>query len=519
MDLNKKKFKPQIFLHKNSLLNEASLKYRYDLAFMNDYFESKGHKFSQEKLFQKSRTETDHDLLQFKKIQFKESIDEKVMRANFIKNKILNSAFFISEAKGIKNQNFGNKILNTNKIKTTPINNYTEENPHDLSSISNLNIDDQEGKEKYKISKLINVKSLILNKNSKSRNLRKSPQGLHQSRNRVYDFSKRPVIRKKSKILFQLNNMTEEELSIERKTDYHNSQRDYSKEFSNFYHSNGDISLIKNYLLSPKEIEQKKLNTLVNESPSSSNKKIASNQINFYISLKDLEDNEFNISNTYYNKNTINTEANKNFISNFKLSESNSSIKKDSSTKMIIPTLNTNLKEANHKNPLKNSKILSVIQGPRSDRVRDKLAEYNISIDRKSSVEKKEYNPENDKKIMNKKITSIFKIDTSTNFESPEIKIKKNYETVDVLDSNRKDQNKGWVMTSEKNLKSTKGYIKKIQNKLENLTTKIDQEFDSARKIVSKINVINPKEHFLKKHERLSKISILNRMETKRSLK
>jgi hypothetical protein len=85
------KYQPTKILNKKGLLNEAAIKCRYDLMYINDYYRTEGEKLKDDNLFLRNRSECDRDIINFKKMIVYDSNDELMYRAGYIKNKILNS--------------------------------------------------------------------------------------------------------------------------------------------------------------------------------------------------------------------------------------------------------------------------------------------------------------------------------------------------------------------------------------------------------------------------------------------
>lgn len=89
--INLNKYEPTKVLNKKGLLNEAAIKCRYDLMYINDYYRLEGEKLKDDNIFLKHRGECDRDIINFKKMIFYDSNDELMYRAGYIKNKILKS--------------------------------------------------------------------------------------------------------------------------------------------------------------------------------------------------------------------------------------------------------------------------------------------------------------------------------------------------------------------------------------------------------------------------------------------
>jgi hypothetical protein len=85
------KYDPTKILNKKGLLNEAAIKCRYDLMYINDYYRMEGEKIKDYNIFIRNRSEYDRDIINFKKMIVFDSNDEFMFRAGYIKNKILKS--------------------------------------------------------------------------------------------------------------------------------------------------------------------------------------------------------------------------------------------------------------------------------------------------------------------------------------------------------------------------------------------------------------------------------------------
>lgn len=119
-------YDPIKVLNKKGVLNDAAIKVRYDLMYLNNYYKNEGVKIHDNNLFMKNRGVCDKDIVEYKRYCWDFNYKELTTKAQVIRNNICNSEILktLDSAKHSKPKHFNLKLR---KMENS-ISNYKNEN-------------------------------------------------------------------------------------------------------------------------------------------------------------------------------------------------------------------------------------------------------------------------------------------------------------------------------------------------------------------------------------------------------